>query len=81
MDVFHITKPPCSLAQFKMTDRIHLAEARERNTRGVVGQQIGRGVWGSLPGSSSRNHSLIFIRNKIEPSKKKKKRKPLKINV
>lgn len=26
---FHITKPLCSLAQFKITGRLHLAEAKK----------------------------------------------------
>lgn len=29
MDVFHIRKPLCSLAQFKMAGRLHLAQAKE----------------------------------------------------
>lgn len=33
MDVFHIIKPLRNLAQFKMTGRLHLAEAKEWNTR------------------------------------------------
>jgi len=33
MDVFHNTKPLCSLAQFKMAGRLHLAEDKELNTR------------------------------------------------